>query len=119
MTINDDDIDFSFSEEETLKLQRVARVPRPEIPKRATIASLSDTFKLPRMPKPKKMQLERLTLTGTTSTVLRAIKRVNQYPPEYFAQAYNRQPLTTAIPNETFAPPPETRAISEAEPEIS
>jgi O-antigen/teichoic acid export membrane protein len=117
MTVDNNDIDFSLSEEETLKLQRVASVSQLEIPKRVTGATQFNTLMRPR--KPKKMLLERLTLTGTTSAVLQAIKSVSEYPPEHFVQAYNRQPLTPPVISEPLVPQPETSRTSEPKAETS
>lgn len=44
------------------------------------------------------MRLERVTLSGTTSTMLRAIRRVNaEHLAEYFEQSCDRRPQETAV----------------------
>jgi O-antigen/teichoic acid export membrane protein len=102
MKIEDHDIDLSFSEQETLKLQRLEKASQPEIPRHVSGASLSGISRTPRAPK--KLQLERLTLSGTTSAVLRAIKKVDQYPPEYFVQEYSRQTLAVVADSKPTVP---------------
>ncbi len=77
-------IDFSLSQKDTLILQRVSGEQRPEIPK------------VPRTPK--KTRLERLPLSETTTSVMRAIRRVRaEHLPEYFEQTCDWRQHETAV----------------------
>src|SRR5450631_4882819 len=85
MKIDDDKyIDFSFAQKDTLLLQRVAIPPRSETS--ATTRS------------PKKMRLERMPLSGPTSAIIRAIRKVRiKCLPEYFEQTCDRRPDDIAV----------------------
>ena len=84
MRLDDEFIDFSLSQKDTLIHQRVAVAPRPEMPM------------VPRMPK--KTRLERLSLSETTSAVMQVIRRVRvERLPEYFEQMCDRRPHETAV----------------------
>ena len=81
---NDERIEFSLSQKDTLIHKRVAEIPRPEIP------LVTRT--------PKKTRLERLPLSKTTSAVMRVIRggRVERLP-EYFEQTCDRRQRETAV----------------------
>ena len=81
---SDEHIDFSLSQEDTRILPRVSREPQREI------LVVSRT--------PKKTRLERLPLNGTTSAVMRIIRRVRvERLHEYFEQTCDRRPHETAV----------------------
>jgi amino acid adenylation domain-containing protein len=84
MRIDDEYIDYSLSQKDTLIHQRVAVAPRPEMPMG------------PRAPK--KTRLERLPLSETTSAVMRVIRRARvERLPEYFEQTCDRRQHETAV----------------------
>jgi amino acid adenylation domain-containing protein len=84
MKIDDDKyIDFSFAQKDTL-LQHVVTPSRPE------------TLEVTRTPK--KMRLERMPLSGTTSAIIRAIRKIRvKCLPEYFEQTCDRCPDDIAV----------------------
>ncbi len=110
MSIDDGQyINFSLAEEDTQVLRCVIKVPLLELPV------------IPGMPK--KIRLERLTLSRTTSAVLRAISPMHiESPFAFVEQTHDRLQHSTAVisrlpqltDNQCAAPPPwEARVIPE------
>ena len=77
-------IDFSLAQKDTVLLHRVAAPPRSEV------SVVTRT--------PKKMRLERMSLSGTTSAIIRAIRKIHvECLPEYFEQTCDRRPDDIAV----------------------
>jgi amino acid adenylation domain-containing protein len=108
MTVNDKYIDTSREEEKTIELKVVARKTQPKtpiVPRTPPETPIAPRMsqKAPMVPRtPKKTRLERMSLTeslsGTTSTMLQAIKRVNaECLPEYFEQTCDWRSQKVAV----------------------